>query len=211
METNRTILRGQIYYVDKDAKSAPVGSEMWPNRPGLVISNDVNNRFSSTVEVVYLSTKLEKRVYPTNVPIYCNGKNSIAICGQVHTVDKSRLRDLMDTASEEEMESVDAALHLSVGLSSRSNGSINLFHKWENFINKYKLDIVAENSTETVEELQEKLAMLSEECQCYKALYEMGQKRLALSEAQCSRYRETINNYHLVRQMDAPDASARTA
>ena len=59
MEEKNPILRGQIYHINIDANHKPVGSEMWPDRPAIIVSNDINNQYSNTVEVVYLPTKLK--------------------------------------------------------------------------------------------------------------------------------------------------------
>ena len=48
------IKRGEIYYIT----FAPVvGSEQHGGRPGIVVSNNMNNAHSNTIEVVYLTTQ----------------------------------------------------------------------------------------------------------------------------------------------------------
>ena len=48
------IKRGDILYIDKHPV---VGSEQQAGRPAIIVSNEKNNRHSSTVEVVYLTTQ----------------------------------------------------------------------------------------------------------------------------------------------------------
>ena len=55
------IKRGDIFYV---GGGYATGSEQHAGRPAIVVSNDVNNEHSSTVEMVYLTTR-PKRDMPT--------------------------------------------------------------------------------------------------------------------------------------------------
>lgn len=43
------IMRGEMYYIHEDYSS--VGSEMKAGRPAIIVSNDMNNEFSNTVEI----------------------------------------------------------------------------------------------------------------------------------------------------------------
>lgn len=49
------VMRGEMYYIHEDYSS--VGSEMKAGRPAIIVSNDMNNEFSSTVEIIYLTTE----------------------------------------------------------------------------------------------------------------------------------------------------------
>ena len=46
--------RGDIYYIETGGVC--VGSEQKPGRPGVIVSNDLGNKHSSNVEVVYLTS-----------------------------------------------------------------------------------------------------------------------------------------------------------
>lgn len=54
MRTMEKIKRGDIYFV---VGGAAIGSEQSANRPAVVVSNDIGNRFAPIVEVVYLTTR----------------------------------------------------------------------------------------------------------------------------------------------------------
>lgn len=108
----RNINRGDIYYV---AASYSIGSEQRAGRPAVIVSNDRNNRSSNTVEVVYFTTK-DKPDLPTHVTIYATGTPSTALCEQVHTVDKQRLGNFCGTCTKQELQAVDIALLISLGL-----------------------------------------------------------------------------------------------
>lgn len=106
--------RGEIYYI---CLRPVFGSEQQAGRPAIIVSNDMNNAYSDTVEVVYLTTQPKKDL-PTHVTIRSNQKVSTALCEQVHTVDVSRISDYFATCTEQEMGAIDAALLVSLGLSA---------------------------------------------------------------------------------------------
>ena len=110
------IKRGQMYYIRKSPMYMNEGSEYESGRPGIIVSNDVNNRFSPTVEVVYLTTQ-PKKDQPTHVIIHSGNRVSTAVCEQVTTVSVERIGDLFGTCSEQEMSMIDIAIAESLGLS----------------------------------------------------------------------------------------------
>lgn len=67
--------RGDIYYIANERYRA--GSEIRKDRPAIIVSNDVNNRFGNVVEVVFLTTSPKKNI-PTHVTIRSTGRKSIA-------------------------------------------------------------------------------------------------------------------------------------
>lgn len=104
--------RGDVYYVEA---TYAVGSEQRAGRPAVIVSNDRNNRSSNTVEVVYFTTK-DKPDLPTHVTVNATGIPSTALCEQVHTVDKQRLGNFCGTCTKQELQAVDIALLISLGL-----------------------------------------------------------------------------------------------
>lgn len=62
--------RGEIYYINRTDATLQSGSEQYTGRPAIIVSNDKNNEFSTTAEVVYLTTQ-PKRNLPTHVDIRC--------------------------------------------------------------------------------------------------------------------------------------------
>lgn len=107
--------RGDIYYINRRSFDKPVGSEQLPGRPAIVVSNDENNEFSPTLEIVYLTTQ-PKTNLPTHVDIKSSPKPSIALCEQITTIDKERVGDYLATCSEYEMMLIEAALEISLGM-----------------------------------------------------------------------------------------------
>lgn len=104
--------RGDIYHV---TGGVAVGSEQTANRPAVVVSNDIGNRFAPVVEVVYLTTR-KKTGLPTHVFIGSAPRPSIALCEQIVTVSKSRLQRRIGRITAEEMNKIDKALGKSLGI-----------------------------------------------------------------------------------------------
>ena len=109
--------RGEIYYVNPNYSE--VSTEIWSGRPGIIVSNNQNNKFSNNVLVVYLTTK-PKGSYPTNVPINATGKHSTALCDQVTVVAKDRLGSDCYVCTAKEMEEIDKALAVALGINVAS-------------------------------------------------------------------------------------------
>lgn len=110
------INRGDIFYVDY---LPTVGSEQRGGRPAVVVSNDTNNNFSEVVEVVYLTTQ-PKADLPTHVAIRGLTKPSTALCEQITTVSKERLGNCAGICTDEEMDMIDLALAVSLGIQSEA-------------------------------------------------------------------------------------------
>lgn len=112
--------RGDIYYVARTYQED--GSEQHANRPAVIVSNNKNNEFSGTVEVVYMTTK-PKTNLPTHVAIKSAKFDSIVLCEQIHTVCKDRIVDKIGTLTEDEVANIDNALSISLGLKQEQTHS----------------------------------------------------------------------------------------
>jgi len=109
-------LRGQIYYIESYAST---GSEQRAGRPAVIVSNDKNNEHSATVEVVYLTTQ-PKHDLPTHVVVKGTGRDSIALCEQIHTVAVERIGSFCGLCSRIELQNIDIALLISLDLTISS-------------------------------------------------------------------------------------------
>lgn len=109
------IRRGDIYYIDR--ADYPHGSEQRGGRPAIIVSNNLNNRYSPTVEIVYLTTAPKKDLV-THVTIWGTKVKSIALCEQVTTVSKTRIGGYLGACSQREMERIDSAVMLSLGINA---------------------------------------------------------------------------------------------
>ncbi|NIP39263.1 MAG: type II toxin-antitoxin system PemK/MazF family toxin [Candidatus Dadabacteria bacterium] len=85
------ISRGDVWL---DSLDPIIGSEIGKTRPAIVISNDINNKYSKTVTLISITSSTSK-IYPFEVLLPKGSgklaKDSKAKCNQVRTVDKRRL------------------------------------------------------------------------------------------------------------------------
>lgn len=107
----RDYFRGDIFFITEDAYT---GSEQNAGRPGVIVSNDIGNKHSSNVEVVFLTSR-EKKPMPTHVDVMCKVP-STALCENIQTVSKERLDSFIRSCTTSEMKSIDNALLCSLGL-----------------------------------------------------------------------------------------------
>ena len=112
--------RGEIW----DASLEPVvGHEIGKTRPALIISNDKNNEYSSTVTLIPITGSIEK-IYPFEVFISRLESglplDSKLKCNQIRTVDKSRLLKVVGAIPDEIVKKVEKALliHLEISESA---------------------------------------------------------------------------------------------
>lgn len=115
--------RGDIYYVNPNYSE--VGHEMWSGRPAIIVSSDDQNRRLSVVEVVYLTTRPKENL-PTHVIVHATGRMSTAICEQITTVDKVRMKDGECRCTPKEMAMIDEALRSSLSLPSADRDADSL-------------------------------------------------------------------------------------
>lgn len=112
------IFRGEIWLVNVDPA---IGAEINKTRPAIIVSNNINNLYSSTVTVVPISDKGAK-VYPVEVLLSSKNiglnKSSKAKCQQIRTVDKKRLMKKLGAISEEEKEELKNAIEIHLGIDS---------------------------------------------------------------------------------------------
>ena len=110
------IKRGEIYYADL---SPVVGSEQGGVRPVLIIQNDIGNKYSPTVIVCAITSKLEKAKLPTHIELdsqtYNLPKDSVCLLEQIRTLDKRRLKEKVSYISQNKMKDVDRAILISLG------------------------------------------------------------------------------------------------
>lgn len=110
------IRRGDIYYINPSSRAVPNGTDEPTARPAIIVSNDSNNRFSDYIEVVFMTTRY-KQPLPTHVEIKSADKPSTALCESINTIHIDRVGNYMTHLTDEEMDAVNAALAISIGIS----------------------------------------------------------------------------------------------
>ncbi len=91
---SESINRGDIFYANLDPV---IGSEISKTRLVLIISNDINNKYSNTVTIIPISSAKGKNIYPFEVFLKASDiklkNDSIAKVNQIRTIDKQRLKN----------------------------------------------------------------------------------------------------------------------
>jgi mRNA interferase MazF len=112
-----SIDRGDVVQVRLDPGE---GREIRKTRPAVVVSNPVACRLDSVVQVVPI-TGLQNRTlrpYEARIENPASGlsKPSRAVANQIRTVARHRLTKRLGTLTQEELESVDRAVEIQLGL-----------------------------------------------------------------------------------------------
>ena len=110
------IKRGELYFANL---SPVVGSEQGGTRPVLIVQNDVGNKYSPTVIVAAITSKLNKAKLPTHIELdastYGLEKDSVILLEQIRTIDKARLLQKIGNLDNQTLESVNKSLLISLG------------------------------------------------------------------------------------------------
>lgn len=104
--------RGDIYWCDFEPA---VGAEIKKLRPAVIISNDMSNRYIGVVQVIPLTSNTAN-IYPSECLIETPEKMGKALCSQIVTLGKTRLKNQMGTVLHKDMKKLEKALMLQLGL-----------------------------------------------------------------------------------------------
>ena len=114
MET-RNILRGQIYWCDFGSeKIQGVQSGI---RPAIILSNNVGNKFSPTIIVSAITSRIEKsNKVPTHLKINNCGlrTESVVLLEQVYTINKNKLGNYIGCIDEVNLKRINKIIDISM-------------------------------------------------------------------------------------------------
>ncbi len=106
------VKRGEVWWVDFNPS---IGGEIQKTRPAVIVSNDFANEVSNRVQVIPLTSKIDK-CYPCEAYILVNDKQSKAMADQIMTVSKQRLKSKIGAVLDSEMQLIERALKIQLFL-----------------------------------------------------------------------------------------------
>ena len=104
--------RGEVWWVNFEPS---VGGEIHKKRPALIVSNDASNRHLNRVQVVPITSNVD-RLYPSEAYITLNGKPNKAMADQLTTVSKTRLLNMVGRLSDSDLLKIEQAIKVQLQL-----------------------------------------------------------------------------------------------
>jgi len=106
--------RGEVWWIAFDPS---VGGEARKTRPGIVISNNAANEALNRIQVVPLTTNVD-RIYPAQARVSLGGEPRKACADQIATASKERLRGKLGQLSSGDLASVERVVRIQLGLTT---------------------------------------------------------------------------------------------
>jgi mRNA interferase MazF len=143
---NLEVNRGDIFLVNLGSTYEKKTCIQTGIRPSLVVSNEACNKYSPTITIIPISSRLSKTSLPTHVILDQSSgllKESIALVEQIQTIDKTNLINFLGHCTTDAMQKIEAAIKIQSGLIEVTidyeyiNLLIKKINDKERFIDKY--------------------------------------------------------------------------
>lgn len=126
LEDKLNYKRGSVVLVNLGDKN---GSIQHGTRPCVLISNNLNNKFSTVLTAVPLSTSKFKKDLPTHIAITTNNskieKDSIALCEQPTLIMKNQIIKELFELDDTLMMQIDIGVMIQLGLLNKNTSRAN--------------------------------------------------------------------------------------
>ena len=109
-----SVRRGEVWWIDYNHS---VGGEVQKTRPAVIISNDYANQYTNRVQIIPLTSKIEK-CYPCETYVLVGDHKSKARADQIMTVSKHRLKSIITIISDNDMRSIERVIKVQLSLHS---------------------------------------------------------------------------------------------
>ena len=113
--------RGDVYMAGLDPV---IGSEQGGYRPVVIIQNNTGNLYAPTVIAVPVTSSGGKPCLPTHAPLPAGEgglwRDSIALCEQVRTLEKTRLDRYLGAVPAASMRAIEQALRVSLDMAGEN-------------------------------------------------------------------------------------------
>lgn len=160
---NGEFLRGEVYYLLYENPGVPYNNKA--HRPVLIVSSNKGNETTPFVQILSMTTQPR---YGFMFPqVEATGKTSWVKCNEIQSVSKDDLGKYLCTLSESEMEAIDRAMMVALGL----NNSITEEENEE-----------IERLKEEISELEDKLEDVAIQRDTWKRMYDKAIDKLAEKE-----------------------------
>jgi mRNA interferase MazF len=106
------IRRGEIWWTEFGPAT---GGQIRKTRPAIVVSNDEANAFLNRVQVVPVTSNVQ-RVYPSEALVKIDNRHCKAMADQIATADKARLRQRIGRVSKDELKAIETAMRKQLAL-----------------------------------------------------------------------------------------------